>query len=208
MRVVLRLAGPSEWIRVFDARDGTLAVPMTPVPATGTGLRVDLSCGPHGPRVIFRGSVVAVRGTDVALVGLGPTEREKVNYLNGFVRGGLLDLRSGRRLPVRLPVTYGGLKGAVATHTRDINEHGVFVLTEEPLPEGAEVHLLITLPDRADALNLVGRVTHTVVPEDEDVPGMGVVFRAADADAVDMSALIDALESAFLDGSLPEALLE
>jgi hypothetical protein len=29
----------------------------------------------------------------VALVGLGPAEREKVNYLNGFVRGGLLNLR-------------------------------------------------------------------------------------------------------------------
>ncbi|MEZ4398719.1 MAG: PilZ domain-containing protein [Kofleriaceae bacterium] len=208
MRVVLRLAGPSDWIRVFDARDGTLAVAMTPAPSVGTSLRVDLSCGPQGPRVIFRGSVVGMRGADVALVGLGPTEREKVNYLNGFVRGGLLDLRAGRRLPVRLPVTYGGLKGAVATHTRDINEHGVFVLTEEPLPEGAEVHLIITLPDRADALNVVGRVTHTVVPEDEDVPGMGVVFRAADAETVDMAALIDGLERAFLDGSLPEALLE
>lgn len=202
--MVLRLDSPSDWIRVFDTRDGTLAVACDERPEVGADVRVDLNCGDDGPRVIFRGSVVGFRGEGTALVGLGPTEREKVNYLNGFVRGGLLDLREVRRLPVRLPVTYGGLKGPVETHTRDINEHGVFVLTDEPLPEDAEVHLIITFPGRAEPLSAIGRVTHTVVPEDEDVAGMGIVFRASAGDAAAMTAAVDALEREFLSGSLPE----
>ena len=32
------------------------------------------------------------------VVALGGTERDKINYLNGFVRGGLLDLREIRRV--------------------------------------------------------------------------------------------------------------
>lgn len=206
MRVELRLGSPSEWIRVFDPRDGTLAVNAAPAtaPPMGTAVRVDLICGDGGPRVILRGQVIGHRGTDVALVGLGPTEREKVNYMNGFVRGGLLNLRASRRLPVRLAVTYGGLKGAVSTHTRDINDQGVFVLTEEPLPEDAEVHLIIAIPGRAEPLSVVGRVTHTVVPEDDDVAGMGIVFRASPSDAAAIAAIIDALEGEFLAGTLPE----
>jgi Tfp pilus assembly protein PilZ len=204
VRVVLRLDSPSDWIRVFDPRDGTVAV-ATPIrPAVGDLIRVDLACGDGGPRVILRGPVVGFRGEGTSLVGLGPAEREKVNYLNGFVRGGLLNLRESRRLPVRLSVTYGGLKGPVETHTRDINEHGVFVLTDEPLPEDAEVHLIISFPGRAEPLSVVGRVTHTVVPEDEDVAGMGIVFRTTTGDAAALTAAVDALEREFLAGSLPD----
>lgn len=204
MRVVLRLGSPSEWIKVFDPRDGTLAVDAAPTPAVGDSVRIDLTCGPTGPRVILRGQVIGHRGEGVSLVGLGPDEREKINYLNGFVRGGLLNLRERRRVPVRLAVTYGGLKGPVQSYTRDINDQGVFVTTEEPLPEGAEVHLLITIPGRAEPLSVLGRVSHTVVPEDEDVAGMGIVFRLAEAEVAAVAATIDALEREFLAGTLPD----
>jgi Tfp pilus assembly protein PilZ len=105
---------------------------------------------------------------------------------------------------VRLAVTYGGLKGPVKTHTRDINDQGVFVMTEEPLPEDAEVHLIITIPGRGEPLSVVGRVTHTVVPEDDDVAGMGIVFRSSPTDAAMIAKTIDALEQEFLAGTLPE----
>jgi PilZ domain len=207
VRVVLRLAATSEWIQVFDPRDGAVAVAVSPRPALGDAIRVDLTCGPVGPRVILRGQVIGHRDGDVALVGLGPSEREKVNYLNGFVRGGLLNLRERRRIPVRLPVTYGGLTGSVKTVTRDINDQGVFVLTEEPLPEDAEVHLIITLPAPAAALSVLGRVSHTVVPEDDDIAGMGIVFRTSDIDPTALATAIDLLEQSFLDGTLPEEFL-
>lgn len=207
MRVVLRLGSPSEWIKVFDPRDGTLAVSGTPSPAVGDAVRIDLTCGTSGPRVILRGQVIGHRDAGVSLVGLGPDEREKINYLNGFARGGLLNLRERRRMPVRLAVTYGGLKGPCQSYTRDINDQGVFVTTEEPLPEGAEVHLIITIPGRAEALSVLGRVSHTVVPEDDDVAGMGIVFRLAEAEAAAVTETIDALEKEFLAGTLPEEVL-
>ena len=80
----------------------------------------------------------------------------------------------------------------------------MFVLSDEPLPEDAEVHLLITLPGRPQPLSLVGVVTHTVVPEDEDTPGMGIVFRLVDGEREEITAAVDELEQAFLTGTLPE----
>jgi hypothetical protein len=204
VRIVLRLGSPAEWIKLFDPRDGTVFVDEKSPPAVGTDVRLDLDCGDAGPRVILRGTVIGHRTGSGYIVALGPTEREKVNYLNGFVRGGLLNLRESRRLPVRLPVTYGGLKGPCSTHTRDINEQGVFVLSDEPLPEDAEVHLLITMPGRATPLSIVGVVSHTVVPEDEDVPGMGIVFRLSDSERKEVATAIDTLEKMFLNSELPE----
>ena len=133
MRIELRLATAAEWIKVFDPRDATILVEGDRTPV-GTDVRLDLIIA-GGPRIVFRGQILGHRGGERgALVALGPTEREKVNYLNGFVRGGLLDLRTTRRLPVRLPVTYGGLDGPCQAFSRDINEHGVFVVTDDPLP--------------------------------------------------------------------------
>ncbi len=205
-RIVLRLASPAEWIKVFDPRDGTVFVATDEQLAHGTEVRIDLTCGDEGPRVILRGEIMGHRSGDAPgfIAALGNAEREKVNYLNGFVRGGLLNLRAHRRVPVKLPVTYGGLKGPCETHSRDINDQGVFVLSDEPLPEDAEVHLLITLPNRAQPLSVVGIVSHTVVPEDEDVPGMGIVFRLSDAERTEVSEAVDTLEKAFLSGELPE----
>ena len=212
IRVDLRLRDKSEWVKVFDPRDCTLFVPQADPPAVGASIRVDLILGEGGPRVLLRGTVmrshaVAEAGIPAGcLVALGAKEREKINYLNGFVRGGLLDLRERRRLPLRLPVTYGGIEGPCRTHTRDINEEGVFVVTEEPLPEESRVHLLITVPNRDKLLSLHGEVSHTVLAEDDDIPGMGIVFSEEDRSS-ELTAVIDELEAAFLSGTLSDDLL-
>ena len=210
--MALRLADKSEWIKVFDPRECTVFVSSESSPSVGTAVRIDLCIGDAGPRILLRGTVMSRhqgrKGGFPAgcTVALGPREREKINYLNGFVRGGLLDLRERRRLPVRLPVTFGGLGGPYETFTRDINEEGVFVVAEEPLPESSRIHLLLTLPNREEPLSLNGDVSHTVLPEDEDVPGMGILFCKEDrGDA--LTAIIDELEKAFLSGSLPEEVL-
>ncbi|MBP6632739.1 MAG: PilZ domain-containing protein [Kofleriaceae bacterium] len=206
MRVTLRLSSQADWLKVFDPRDGMLVVAGTTA-AVGTELRVDLMVSDAGPRVVLRGHVVRPHG-DGVMVALGQHEREKINYLNGFVRGGLLDLREKRRLPVRLAVTYGGTAGAVTTHTRDINEQGVFVLSDQPLPETAQVHLFITLPGRAAPLSLTGTVSHTVLPDDEDLPGMGIVFLIEPDKRDEMRALIDQLEADMIAGRLPDSAYE
>jgi uncharacterized protein (TIGR02266 family) len=207
VRIELRLPAAADWIRVFDSRDGTLQLDREPAPPLGAAVRLDLVIGETGPRVILRGTVIASRD-GACTVAVGPNERVKINYLNGYVRGGLLDLRERRRLPLRLPVTYGGLDGPAETFTRDISAEGVFVVTESPLPEESEVHLLIGFPGREQALSLTGTVSHTVVVEDEDVPGMGIVFGVDEETAAELRRTVEELERRFLGDDLPEALLE
>lgn len=209
-RIELNLADKADWVKVFDPRDSTVFVPAEEPPQVSEQVRIDLIVGSTGPRVILRGKVIArrmkgdsshPRGMNVAL---GPDEREKINYLNGFVRGGLLDLREMRRLPLRFPVTYGGIGGPCKTHSRDINEEGIFVVTEDPLPEGSEVHLLVTVPNRATPVSLAGVVSHTVVVEDEDLPGMGIRFRHQPGQRDEMVRLVDELERMFIENRLAD----
>jgi hypothetical protein len=206
VRIVLRLPSASDWIRVFDSRDGTLFLAGTKA-GMGAAVRTDLIVGEGGPRVILRGTVIATRDGGV-VIAIGPNERVKINYLNGFVRGGLLNLRERRRLPLRLPCTYGAVEGPQQTFTRDINEEGVFVVSDAPLPEDSEVHLLLTFPSSDQPLSLSGVVSHTVVPEDEDVPGMGIVFRLDDTTGEQLAKAVDDLEKKFLADELPESYLE
>jgi Tfp pilus assembly protein PilZ len=210
-RLDLQLQDKSDWVKIFDPRDSTVFVTHDSPLDVGDPVRIDLLVGLQGPRVILRGKVIARRmKADPSLprgmsVALGADEREKINYLNGFVRGGLLNLRETRRLPLRLLVTYGGIGGPCKTHTRDINEEGVFVVSEDPLPEGSEVHLLLTVPIRPQPVSLTGIVSHTVVVEDEDVPGMGIRWKFAGAPQRDeVKRLVDEIERLFMDNKLPE----
>lgn len=209
MRIDLRLGSTADWINVFDPRDGTVFVAGDSAPREGQELRVDVTCGSEGPRVILRGQVIGHRTStpNGFIVALAPGEREKVNYLNGFVRGGLLNLRSHRRLPLRLPVTYVSSYGSSESFTRDINDHGMFILSSAPLVEDSELQLIVTIPGRLQPLLLAGVVSHTVVPDDEDIPGMGVVFQLTPAERLQVTAVIDTLEQAFVTGVLPEDVL-
>jgi Tfp pilus assembly protein PilZ len=212
-RIDLKLADKGDWVKVFDPRDSTIFVSQSDPAHVGEQIRLDLIVGTSGPRVILRGKVIARRMKgDAALprgvsVALGPEEREKINYLNGFVRGGLLNLREMRRLPLRFPVTYGGIGGPCKTYSRDINEEGLFIITEDPLPEGSEIHLLLTVPIRGNAVSLAGVVAHTVVVEDEDVPGMGIRLRFQGNQREEMIRLVDELERMFLENQFAEEFL-
>lgn len=209
VRLELRLNNQSEWIKIFDPRDWTVFVPAAAdtVIELGASLRIDLDVG--GWLVTLRGSVVGQRTEpDGVVVALGPTEREKINYLNGFVRGGLLNLREKRRLPLRLSVTYGAIEGPASTFTKDINEEGLFLLTDRPLPETSQIHMLITVPGKAQPLSLVGKVSHTIVPADDEPPGMGIVFELDDAQRESLASVIRELEEQLMSGRLPSSTVE
>ena len=199
IRLTLPLVEKTDWLRAFDPRGGGVFVATEKPPAVGEEVRVDLTITEGGPRVILKGNVVSRREKDEGEdrsgchIGLLPDEREKVNFINGYVRGGLINRRERRRLPLRLPVTYGAIEGAKATFTRDINEDGMFILTEKPLPERTLVHFVLTLPERTP-WSLKGTVTHTVIVEDEDVPGMGLRYALEPSDQAEMQKAIDKLE--------------
>jgi Tfp pilus assembly protein PilZ len=207
LRLELRLNSQSEWIKIFDPRDWTVFVPTNEPIENGTQLRIDLDVG--GWLVTLRGTVVGTREEPLGIVvALGGTEREKINYLNGFVRGGLLNLREKRRLPVKLQVTYGAVEGPATTTTKDINEEGVFLFTDKPLPETSQVHMLVQVPGKPQPLSLVGKVSHTILAHDEEPPGMGIVFDLDDAAREQLAQVIRELEDALEKGALPAPLVE
>jgi len=213
MRLALRLADRHDWVKVFDPRGGGLFVATSAPPPTGSDVRVDLTVEDGGPRVILHGTVLWRREEATAKdpagcsVGLAAGEREKVNFLNGYVRGGLLNRREKRRLPLRLPVTFGGLGGPVESSTRDLNEEGIFILTEAPLPEGTLVHFVLQIPGRDQPLELKGNVTHTVVVDDEDVPGMGICYVADEPVQKELVVIVDRLEKEFMAGTLSDEII-
>lgn len=207
VRLDLSLTSQSEWIKIFDPRDWTVFVPSEQKPDVGSSLRIDLDVG--GWRVTLRGTVLNLRedppGVVVALAG---TERDKINYLNGFVRGGLLNLREKRRLPIKLQVTYGAVEGPANTFTKDINEEGLFLFTDKPLPETSQVHMLVAVPGKSQPLSLVGKVSHTIIAGDDEPPGMGIVFTLDDAQREALGGVIKELEQQLLEGKLPTESIE
>jgi Tfp pilus assembly protein PilZ len=207
LRLELRLTDHSEWIKIFDPRDWTVFVACDQPAETGATLRIDLDV--DGWRVVLRGTVVGTRDDPAGVVvALNGNERDKINYLNGFVRGGLLNLREKRRLPIRLSVTYGAIEGPATTFTKDINEEGLFLFTDKPLPETSQVHMLITVPGRTEPLSLVGKVSHTILAQDDEPPGMGIVFELDDVQRTALTAVINELEGQLNDGKLPTTTLE
>jgi uncharacterized protein (TIGR02266 family) len=209
IRIDLQLAHKKEWAEILDRREQAIFVRHDDPPAVGETVRVDLTVGAGGPRVILRGEVVTRQQPASGLPGgfklaLGPYEREKVSYLSGFVRGGLLDLREMRRLPIRLAVRFRSAVRQGAGHTRDLNEAGLFIVDPSPLPEDTRVELELDFPGADEPLALEGVVSHTVVLEDEDVPGMGVRFEIDDRARAKLAAVVDELERRFMAGDLPD----
>jgi hypothetical protein len=61
------------------------------------------------------------------------------------------------------------------------------------------------MPDRSDPYSLTGTVVHTVVVEDEDIPGMGIRFEFEDEGAAaEFTSAVDSLEKLFLSGKLSD----
>jgi uncharacterized protein (TIGR02266 family) len=210
-RLALRLDDRHDWVKVFDPTGVATNSAPSPPPA-GADVHVDLTLEEGGPRVILKGSVLWAREPGESdgdpsgcAVGLSVSEREKVNFLNGYVRGGLLNRRERRRLPLRLPIAYGGLDGTCESVTRDINEDGLFIVSTAPLPEETILHFVLALPGGAPPLELKATVSHTVIVEDEDVPGMGVRYLVDDpAEKAAIKKIVDGLEEAFMTGLLPD----
>ncbi len=192
---------------MFDPRDWTVFVPCSDPAEQGATVRVDLDVG--GWLVTLRGTVVGHRAEPMGVVvALGGSEKDKINYLNGFVRGGLLNLREKRRLPIRLPVTYGAVEGPANTFTKDINEEGLFLFTDKPLPETSQIHMLVAVPGNQQPLSLVGKVSHTILADDDEPPGMGIVFTLEDAQRETLIGVIRELEELLLSGQLPTSSAE
>jgi Tfp pilus assembly protein PilZ len=163
----------------------------------------------NGPRILLLGVVKWRRATgdQRTRAGVGvefsPSESAKVSYLNGYVRGGLLDVREKRRLPIRLKVAYAAPRGRRLNFTRDLNEESAFVRTAEQLPLGTAVPLMV-YPPGGDfrPLEVNGEVARQSDGSDR---GVGVVFRFADDAAREVwHKFIARLEGEYFAGKLDD----
>ena len=200
VRLELRLSNQSEWIKIFDPLNWTVFVPSDQKIENGANVRIDLDVSNW--LVSLKGTVVQLRSDPKGVV-VALSERDKINYLNGYLRGGLLNLRVTRRVPVKLAVTYGAVEGPAKTFTKDFNEEGIFLLTDKPLPETSQVHMLVTVPGKSQPLSLMGKVSHSVQGEDDDEPsGMGIVFELDEAQREQLVEVVKDLEAQLAAGTL------
>lgn len=209
-RLKLHLVERTDFTKFFDPSSG-LFVPGTDPPAVGSDITVEIVFQ-KGPRVLLRGTCAWRRSTGDARArpGAGITvdssESAKLAYVFGYVRGGLIDARRRRRLPVRLRVAYSSARGRRVNFTRDLHEEGAFVRTAELFVVGACTQLLISPPGKDyRPIDVHGTVTRTEANGDR---GVGVRF---DFDSDRQRKLLEAfvlkLENDYLDGRLPDDVL-
>ncbi len=136
-------------------------------------------------------------------VKVDPSERNKISYVNAWVRGGVIDKRVQRRLPLRLRVTYTARQGRRINFTRDLSEDGVFVRSQELLEVGTAIKLLVAPPGEFRPFELGG-----IVSRHEDGPGergMGIRLHFSSPQARDTYVqLVQRLEQQYLAGQLTD----
>jgi hypothetical protein len=211
-RLKLHLLERADFNKYHNGTGTTLFVPGADPPRVGEHLVVEVIFQ-AGPRVLLHGAVLWRRATGDARVrpgagiGIDSRERAKVRYLLGYVRGGMIDVREKRRLPVRLRVAYSASKGRRINFTRDINEEGAFVRAAELLELGTATQLLISPPGR-DYKPIEVRAKVTRRHEEGFDRGLGVRFEFNDPDERSRwSAFVNRLETDYLDGRLPDDVL-
>lgn len=213
-RIKLHLVERGDFTKFQDPSAGGqgLFVPGGEMPSVGDPVTVEVVFQ-GGPRVLLRGAVSWRRATGDARtrpgagVSIDASEQSKLNYILGYVRGGMIDVREKRRLPVRLRVAYTSAKGRRINFTRDLNEEGAYVLASEPLEVGAPTQLLISPPgDGYKPIEVRAQVARRI-GEGAD-RGMGVRFEfAGDEERERLLAFVHKLESDYLDGKLPDDVL-
>jgi Tfp pilus assembly protein PilZ len=212
-RLKLHLIERGDFSKFYDPNiaGGGIFVPVGDAPPTGKVVTVEVVFQ-GGPRVLLHGTVQWRRATGDARarpgvgIGFDANERAKLNYVLGYVRGGLLDVREKKRLPVRLRVAYTSPHGRRINFTRDINEEGAFVRASEPFEVGSSTLLLISPPGEGyKPIEVHATVARTQLEGDR---GVGVRFNfGGDDERSRFHAFIRKLESDYLDGRLPDAAL-
>jgi Tfp pilus assembly protein PilZ len=215
-RLKLHLLERTDFIKFHDPSlgPGGLFVPGTDTPGVGDPVTIEVVFQ-GGPRVLLQGIIRWRRtaGDARARAGIGvefeASETAKLNYLHGYVRGGLLDVREKRRLPVRLRVAYHASpsKGRRVNFTRDLNEEGAFVRTSEVLAIGTPLALQVYPPGgEYRPIGVGAQVARHQAGETDRGAGVIFTFRTEEEGAR-WRAFVAKLEGDYLDGKLPDDVL-
>jgi len=87
-----------------------------------------------------------------------------------------VERRRALRAPVTVRVEYATVDAFFSEFSRNINEGGMFVESEQPLELEEIVSLQFRLPGSDETLKVRGRVAHVSRGEGGEPPGMGIEF--------------------------------
>jgi uncharacterized protein (TIGR02266 family) len=92
-----------------------------------------------------------------------------------------IERRVSPRAPITVRINYGTIDALFSEFTRDINDGGVFVSTDEPLAEEEIVVLQFRLPGSDAGIQARGRVVRVEPPTNGSPGGMAIEFDKLDA---------------------------
>ncbi len=84
--------------------------------------------------------------------------------------------RRSDRTELTVRVDYSTVDELFSEFTRDVNEGGLFLETDEIRPAGTLVSMQFNLPGGAEAIQTQGRVVHTTQGDSGSPRGMGIEF--------------------------------
>jgi uncharacterized protein (TIGR02266 family) len=97
-----------------------------------------------------------------------------------------VERRRSQRAPVTVRIEYATVDALFSDFTRDINEGGIFVETDEAIPLEEKVELKLRLPGSSEIVHARGRVVRIEPASPRSPAGIAIEFDELDHDARDL----------------------
>ena len=94
-----------------------------------------------------------------------------------------VERRRTERAPVVVRIEYATVDALFSDFTRNINEGGIFVETDEPIPVDEKVELKLRLPGSTGLVHATGRVVRVEPTTPTSAGGIAIEFETLDANA-------------------------
>jgi uncharacterized protein (TIGR02266 family) len=94
-----------------------------------------------------------------------------------------VERRRSERAPVVVRIEYATVDALFSDFTRNINEGGMFVETDEPIPLDEKVDLKLRLPGSSELVHARGRVVRVEPTTASSAGGIAIEFEELDAEA-------------------------
>jgi uncharacterized protein (TIGR02266 family) len=94
-----------------------------------------------------------------------------------------VERRRAERAPVVVRIEYSTVDALFSDFTRNINEGGIFVETDEAIPLDEKVELKLRLPGSNEFVHVIGRVVRVEPTTATSAGGIAIEFEQLDANA-------------------------
>ncbi|MCD6497940.1 MAG: hypothetical protein J7M25_06480 [Deltaproteobacteria bacterium] len=213
-KLLLEIPDRQSWFEHVqtDANGLILFCPTANAPRVGQVALVDIQFA-TGCRLFIHGMTIWRRKQTSAHMQAGAgilvasSDLPKMEFLNGYARGGLVDRREGNlRLPVRINVIYKTESGRRMNFTRNIHKNGISLGCAEFSPVGSILDLKLLFPQGLGTCSASGNIVRHI--EDSRGKAMAVELTFPTQDVSDRyDKTLEELEQLLTSGELPEEYL-